>query len=201
MFQNRDRAVTELAAWLRRRKPDRIVCRPGDVKWPRPDVRPWSQLADLAADAEAVLAYKGDTFLGVWQRELVPPVPAGVPDRVAVPPGDRGAEGGTPAAPVATCRCSQEVEILRQVVRAQGDMLKTVTNTYKLSLSAVRTAGRSMPDEATPTADDDEGGDDGELGMLAQEALKRALGVDADGLTTDQMLKKVLGGAVFGGQK
>lgn len=182
--------MIELGSWLRRRRPTRIVCQPSGKEWPRPESRPWAQLADLAGQAESVEAYRDAQLLGVWQRPAGPPH-AGAPSRGGKE-SDGGAVGAGARGPCAACGSQgesflrMELDGLREIVRMQQTMLREVIASQSMALRSVRASAGVAP------VVDDEDGDDDELDGLLRGVLAQKMGGAADGLSTQQMLASVL---------
>lgn len=175
----------ELAPWLRRRRPTRIVCQPSGKEWPRPATRPWSQLVDLAGDSESVEAYQDAALLGVWRRPSSPQ--AGAPSRG----GKESAGGAVGAAPSpgAETFLRMELDGLREIVRMQQGMLREVVASQMLALRSVRAAAGAAP----PVEEED---DDDELESLLRNVLVSKVGAGAaDGQSTQKILASVLAGA------
>lgn len=177
----------DLATWLRRRRPDRIVCQPGDHSWPRPVSRPWVQLVELAGQADAVLAYRGQELLGVWRR------PAAVQaDPMPGHPVGGGNAGHQLAGRAAESYLAAELGGLRDLVKFQTAMLREVISAQGAALKAVRAAGRYGPDRDEDERDEDGGGDELDAALRAALAPAMPAGFDLAALSTADVVKMVL---------
>lgn len=160
--------MLDLATWLRRRRPDRIVCRPSGETYPRPAKRPWSALADLAAGSATVEAWAGETLIAIYRAEAVP-------SAATTSAAATSAAAAAPAttSPTAAAPFAAELAALREIVKTQGEVFRSVVQSQQVAIRAMRQAARLGPRDDDDDDDAGHNAPDDEDAKLVRDLLRR----------------------------
>lgn len=153
-------SLPPLDKWLSRRKPDRVVVKPSGESFVVPDSPGrWQELAAVLDGAEIVEAFRGEVCVGLWKASAVAAqTPQPVQPAQAAPSG------------------SADVTMLRDLVKAQGEMLREMLTTQTTVMRAMREGMEAMTDFRAAAGGDDGGedGEDADLKRMFKDALRGA---------------------------